>query len=160
MKTKLNPVWQVVSIGLIAGMRSALAPAIASHMLNRNKSKQLIKSPIEFIQSDITATVLKVCAAGELVVDKLPFAPARTEVAGVAARVISGGFSGGTLAKSNGKNGWMGAMLGATAALAATYACYYLRKGIVKGLDVHDPIIGAAEDVLALGAGMALMRSA
>src|SRR3569833_3339324 len=100
MKTKLNPVWQVVCFGFFVGLWFFLLFVFVCFLFFRNKSKQLIKSPIEFIQSDITATVLKVCAAGELVVDKLPFAPARTEVAGVAARVISGGFSGGTLAKS------------------------------------------------------------
>lgn len=160
MKTKLNPVWQVIVVGLIAGMRSALAPAITSHLLSRSKTKNLEASPMAFISSGTTATILKVCAAGELVADKLPFAPARTELLGVAARCVSGGVSGGALAKSNRKNGWMGAMLGATAAIAATYVCYHLRKNIVKYSGICDPVIGASEDILALGAGFAIINSA
>jgi uncharacterized membrane protein len=159
MKTKLNPVWQVVGIGLIAGMRSALAPAIVSYILSRNKSKEIEKSPIAFIQSGTSATILKVLAAGELVGDKLPFAPARTELLGLGGRCASGGLSGGALAMSNGKNKWMGAAMGIAAAVASTYACYYLRKGIVKHLGVNDPIIGAVEDMLAIGGGLALIKS-
>src|ERR1700759_2063833 len=74
MKRKLtitHPFWQVIGIGALAGLRSASAPAIASHILNHHHSKRLEGTPLNFMQSDTTASTLKLLAAGEMVMDKM-----------------------------------------------------------------------------------------
>jgi uncharacterized membrane protein len=141
-------------------MRTASAPAIVSHILSRKNSGHLAKSRLNFMQSEITDVVTKVFAVGELVGDKLPNTPSRTEPLGIIFRCLSGGLVGATICKANGKNAFTGAAIGAAAALGATYGCYFLRKEIVEGFDIYDPWVGAAEDALVIGAGLALIETA
>jgi len=54
------------------------------------------------MHSDGFNTALKIAAVGELIADKLPFVPARTMPAGLAARIISGGLSSMAVSKLNG----------------------------------------------------------
>ena len=156
---KASPVWQAIGIGVVAGMRSILAPAVVSHILSRNKSRRLAKSQLSFIQSGKCAVALKVLAASELVADKLPFAPARIEFGGVVARGLSGALSAGVLTKANGKNALMGAGWGIVAATASAYAFYYLRKMITNRLEIYDPITGAVEDLAAIAGSFYLSES-
>jgi uncharacterized membrane protein len=95
MKLKIsNPFWQVLSLGLLAGMRSASAPAITSHILSSHRSGMLSKSSLGFMQSKNVSNVLKVIAAGELVADKLPFAPNRIKPFSLFARCLAGSLTG------------------------------------------------------------------
>ena len=43
-------------------------------------------------------------------------------------------------------------------AFASTYGSYYLRKSTVKKTKLFDPLIGAIEDALVIGAGVGLTR--
>ncbi|MFI5163103.1 MAG: hypothetical protein ACHQHN_17615 [Sphingobacteriales bacterium] len=156
----IKPIWQALMIGAIAGMRAAYAPALISHILNTKKSKRLTYSPIRFVESDAFANTTKVFALGELIGDKLPATPARIEPTGVVARCVSGSFSGVAFAKAKGDNVAVAALLSTTAALASTFLCYYLRKKLVKEIGVADPWIGALEDSIVIGSGIALIQSA
>ena len=156
----IKPIWQALTIGAIAGMRAAYSPALVSHILNNKKSKRLIHSPIKFVESDGFANTTKVFALGELIGDKLPATPTRTEPAGVAARCVSSGFSGVAFAKAKGDNVVVAALLSTTAALASTFLCYYLRKKLGEETGIPDPWIGALEDSLVIGTGILLAQSA
>lgn len=159
MKLKpLNPVWQVISLGTLAGMRTLSAPVITTHILSSNPSKKLEKSPLRFMQSTTVAAVLKVLSVTELIADKSPSTPNRIEPAGVAGRCLSGALAGASIYKAVGGKAWSGALIGGVAAIAATYGSYYLRKNIVKANHIADPWIGAAEDALVLGAGIGLNK--
>jgi uncharacterized membrane protein len=161
MKRKLtitHPFWQVVGIGALAGLRSAAAPAIASHILSEHHSQRLENTPLNFMQSDTTTTVLKILAAGELIMDKMPFTPNRIKPAGVAFRCLSGALAGASISKATGGKIGAGILFGATAALASTYLGFLLRKATVKATGIIDPVIGALEDALVLGAGARLIR--
>lgn len=160
MKRKLtitHPFWQVIGIGALAGLRSASAPAIASHILNHHHSKRLENTPLNFIQSDTAASALKIMAASELVMDKMPFTPDRIKPAGVAFRCMSGALAGASISKATGGKIAAGALFGAAAALVSTYAGFWLRKATVKSTGIIDPVIGALEDALVLGAGARLV---
>jgi len=155
-----HPFWQVIGIGALAGMRSSSAPAITSHILSHHHSRRLEKSPLNFMQSQNVAIVLKIMALGEIVVDKLPATPNRIVTPGVIARCLSGALAGASIYKATGSNAATGALLGAAAAIASTFGSYYLRKGIVKKTKVFDPIVGAIEDAFVIGAGVGLTRIA
>ena len=161
MKLKiLKPLLQASGLGVIAGMRSAAAPAIAAHILSRNPSRSLLKSPLGFMQSKKVANVLKIFAAGELIADKLPNTPNRTEPVGVIARCLSGSLAGACIFKASGNSALTGALAGSIAALSSTYASYLLRKNTVAKFKISDPIIGAIEDGLVLAAGVSLTKFA
>lgn len=161
MKRKLtitHPFWQVIGIGALAGLRSASAPAITSHILSQHHSSRLENTPLDFMQSDTTASTLKLFAAGEMVMDKMPFTPNRIKPASATFRCLSGALAGASISKATGGKIGAGALFGAAAALAATYVSFLLRKATVKTTGIIDPVIGALEDALVLGAGAKLIH--
>jgi uncharacterized membrane protein len=159
MKLKISkPVWQVLGIGVLAGMRSASAPAITSHILSHHHSKRLEKSPLNFMQTDAVANVLKVVALSEFVVDKLPSTPNRIKPAILTVRCLAGALAGAGILRASGGNAIAGAILGGTTAFASTFGSFFLRKGTVKRSHIIDPVIGAIEDALVIGAGVGLAR--
>jgi uncharacterized membrane protein len=161
MKLKIShPFWQVLGIGALAGMRTSSAPVITSHILSHHRSRNLEHSPLSFMQSRTVANTLKVIAISELVVDKLPSTPNRIKPAGVAFRCLAGALAGASINKAAGGNVVAGALLGATSAFASTYLSYILRKTTVKNTGIIDPIIGAVEDALVIGAGVGLTQLA
>ncbi|WP_214070769.1 DUF4126 family protein [Mucilaginibacter sp. dw_454] len=153
-----KPLWQVLGIGLLAGMRSASAPAITSYILSHHKSKVFGKSRLGFLQSNTVANGLKYMALAEFIGDKLPTAPDRIKPVVLSARCISGALAGAGILKAAGGNAWVGALIGGTAAVASTFGSFFLRKATVKTSGIIDPIIGALEDALVVGAGVGIAR--
>lgn len=161
MKFKIsNPLWQALGVGVLAGMRSASAPAITSHILSHHHSKNLERSTLNFMQSDVVANVLKVVSLSEFIVDKLPSTPNRIKPAVLTVRCLSGALAGAGILKASGGNVAVGAILGGTAAFASTFGSFFLRKSTVKRSRIIDPVIGAIEDALVIGAGVGLIRIA
>lgn len=155
-----KPHWQVITLGILAGMRSMAAPAISSKILSRHKTKALKHSPLKFMQSAATANVLSGLALGEFVGDKMPSAGDRISAPGLISRCISGGIAGAGIYKASGGNLYFGALLGSATALAATYGSFFLRKSIVKHAHLIDPIVGSIEDAIVLGTGLGLAETA
>jgi uncharacterized membrane protein len=137
---------QATALGVLAGMRTTAAPLALSFLPVKNPSKWSIARKILF----------GLMAAGELVGDKLPTTPARTAPLGVAGRGISGAITGALAYKNNGDGWFKGAIIGAGAAVGATYLAYNLRKAIVKKYGVFDPIAGGVEDVITIAGGVCL----
>jgi uncharacterized membrane protein len=133
-------------LGLAAGLRSMMAPA--SLALSQQRPGN---SRIWLLSSPRTARVLTVLALGELVFDKLPFAPSRTSPGGLSGRLLSGAMCGAAVVPEDQA---AGALLGAAGALTSSFAGYALRKGVVRVSGVPDPLVALAEDMLALGIGM------
>ncbi|MES2277483.1 MAG: DUF4126 family protein [Bacteroidota bacterium] len=154
-----KPHWQVIALGILAGMRTMAAPAIASKMLGQHHSKKLQHSPLSFMQSGTTAKVLSVMALGEFVGDKMPSAPNRIATPGLVFRSLSGAVAGASIYKASGGNIYAGALLGGVTAVAATFGSFFLRKAIVKQAHLIDPVIGGIEDAIVLGAGIGLAES-
>lgn len=155
-----KPHWQVITLGMLAGMRSMAAPAISSRMLSRRHNKKLDDTPLDFMQSKTTANVMSGLALGEFVGDKLPQTGNRIAPAGLIGRCISGALSGAGIYKASGGKWYTGAALGGVTAIAATFGSFYLRKAVVKHSHLVDPIIGTIEDAIVLGAGIGLTETA
>ena len=159
MQLKIShPLWQVLGIGALAGMRTSSAPVITSQILSHHRSKRLQHSPLSFMQSKTVANTLMVLSISELVMDKLPSTPNRTRPASLVFRCLSGALAGASIYKATGSNVAVGAVLGAAAAFASTYASFTLRKSAVKNTRIMDPIIGAIEDALVIGAGIGMVQ--
>jgi len=152
--------WQALGLGVLAGMRTASAPAIVSHILSHHHSKRLSKSPLRFMQNDNVAVALKIFAIGEVVGDKLPNTPNRIKPAGVTFRCLSGALAGASIYKASGNNAITGAIIGSVVAFGSTFGSYFLRKDVVNRTKVFDPMIGAMEDVLVIGAGAVIVSTA
>src|ERR1700730_16792714 len=140
------------AIGLVAGLRSMTAPAIfswAAHL----KWLDLHDSFLAFLGSTAAVYILAVCAIGELVVDKLPNAPSRTEPLGLLARFATGGLSGAALCAAANKSVVVGAVLGAVGGVIGGFVGYQLRTRLVRALSLPAIVVALLEDAVAIGGG-------
>jgi len=150
--------WQVLGLGVIAGMRSMSAPALASRYLVKDPSAALEYTHLAFLQSPQVADVLKWLAAGEMAGDKIPGIPDRITPPSLFARGLSGALVGAALFKANQGNMGAGALLGSAAAMAGAYGSFYLRKELKHRSGIADPILGVLEDALVLKSGSAMLE--
>ena len=131
--------------GVTAGLRSMTAPAslaLAQQQLGAEKH-WLLGNPR-------TVRVLTLLALGELVFDKLPFAPKRIAPAGLSGRLLSGAMCGAAVVDEDQA---AGALLGMAGALASSFAGYAIRRSAGQASGVPDALVGLAEDGLAIGLG-------
>lgn len=151
-----NTLTQAFTLGIVCGMRAALGPALVSRHLSGRRRPKLGR--LEFMRSPTTAGVLKVAAAGELVGDKLPFAPARVEPGALSGRIASGALCGAALSLSKRENGAAGAVVGAIGAAFGSYAFYSLRRTLTERGGLPDTAVALAEDALALTLGVKALK--
>lgn len=102
----------------------------------------------------------KLLAAGELIVDKVPSAPNRTDPALLLGRVVAGAVVGVAVGGRAGRNRVQSAVIGGLIAFASAHATFRLRRALGRRL----PPVAAAlvEDAMVVGAvaaGAALLRS-
>ncbi|SHJ82042.1 Uncharacterized membrane protein [Hymenobacter daecheongensis DSM 21074] len=155
-----NLLWKTLGAGALAGLRSMTPLATLSSSLAKHNSANLAASPLRFLQSKAAATGLKLLAGGEMVADKIPGMPNRTNPTALLGRALSGALIGATMYKA-GKNRQVavGAALGSVAAVAATFASFHLRKSLGKQTQVPDTAWALAEDAATLGSSLAVAKA-
>ena len=119
------------SIGIIAGLRSLTAPALASWAAHLGWL-DLGSSWLSFLGSRAAIVILSLLALGELVADKLPKTPNRTNLGPLIFRAITGGFSSMALCASAHQPLAIGAILGVLGAIAGAFAGYEIRHRLVQ----------------------------
>jgi uncharacterized membrane protein len=138
-----------IGIGIVAGLRSLLAPAVvawAAHFDLLNLSG----SPLAFMGSRTAVAIFTIFAIGELIADKLPKTAKRTAFPPLVARILLGGLSGACLFASTGKSLLAGALLGGIGGVVGAFAGYEIRRRIVNNLHVKDFFVAICEDVVAI----------
>jgi uncharacterized membrane protein len=143
--------WEVYAgaavIGSLAGIRSMSAPAIVGTLSRKNVLAD-VGGALAVVSKPRFAPTMSLLAFGELVADKLPIVPNRTSVGPLVGRALTGGVSGAVICASKRQSAWLGALIGASAAIGAAYGAYHLRKRVSKGLHVPDAVVALAEDAL------------
>jgi uncharacterized membrane protein len=141
-------------LGAIAGLRSMAAPALLSHEMAEEGHPH---SGLErLLASDATARILAIMAGGEMVGDKLPFIPDRTTAVPLLGRAAMGFLTAAAYASRRRQNVLLPALAGTAAALAATYAAFYIRKAAAEELKLPDRLLGLMEDALVVAASRRL----
>jgi len=143
-------------VGLASGLRS-LTPAAVVAWAARLGALDLNSSPLAFVGSRTAVTILTLLALGELVFDKLPSAPNRTDLPGLVARVLLGGLSGAAVAGSAGSALAVGAALGAIGGLAGAFAGYQARTRLVRRFPASGLVVALAEDAIAITASVVVV---
>lgn len=92
-------------------------------------------------------------AMAEMVVDKIPFVPSRSNLALVIPRAVSGAWVARESMRSDGVDDPLAAPMGAAVAAGAALIAPMLRYSMRKVLGIPDPILAVAEDYLALKIG-------
>jgi len=133
-------------LGVTAGLRSMTAPASLA-LAQQQKFEHERLWPLG---SRRVAQVLTMLAIGEMVFDKLPFAPNRIAPGVLTGRVLSGAMCGAAVSRRDQK---AGALLGMAGALAGSFAGYFIRKAAGRTSGLPDAVIALAEDALAMGIG-------
>ncbi len=140
-------------LGCFDGLRSLTPPALvcwAAHLgwLHFDGTR------LAFLHHRTTLIVFTALAVAELIADKLPKTPARTEALGLIARLVLGGACGLAIATSAGVSLFLSATLASIGALVGTFAGYYSRHFIVSEIHVPDFPVAAAEDIVAIAGGL------
>lgn len=136
-----------------------MAPAVLSHKLSHTMPASEPHSPVEYAANPTTATVLKVLAVGELIGDKMPGVPNRTDMPGLGFRMLSGGTCGALLNEAEGKLVVQGAVAGGFGAVVGSFLFMRLRLWIDDELGLPDPVVALAEDALTIAAGWLIVDS-
>jgi uncharacterized membrane protein len=142
-------------IGLVAGARSITPFAAVSDAARRGELPADNGAP-SWLGDPLVAAGSKVLAGGELWGDKLRSAPDRIVLAGMLARLVTGGLAGAALAPR--RQALAGAALGAAAAVAAAYVTFNLRKRAMRRFG-QTPT-GLVEDAITVGAARWVVSSA
>ncbi|MFP4343456.1 MAG: DUF4126 family protein [Anaerolineales bacterium] len=149
-ETDGNHYAQIAALGLIAGARSMLVPAVLSDHFSRHQPEPPLAGPLALMTSPLASTLFKFFAVGEFMVDKIPGIPARTEAPGVLGRVGAGVLAGFALSSAHNKNRVVGAVVGGLTALVSTHVSYNLRLFLTKTLPLPDFAVAFAEDALVI----------
>ena len=143
---------RALALGAISGLRSASGPAFVSRAASRG-DMDLGGTPIAFLGSPLLSKALTTAQLGEMIVDKLPFAPGRTKLKPLLGRAASGGLAGAAAAASEDRHAAMGILLGSSAAVVAAFAGEAFRAIVGRKTGLPDPVVAVAEDAVVLLVG-------
>lgn len=143
------PLLSAFLIGVFGGLRSMAAPAVTAWAVYLGWLK--LDWPLAFIGTLTSVVIFSLLAVGELIVDKLPNTPSRTEPMGLIARIVAGGLCGACIASAGGLNAILGGALGAIGGIVGCFAGYQARVKTGKTLGVRDLPVAIVEDLVAIG---------
>jgi uncharacterized membrane protein len=135
-----------ILIGAIAGARS-MTPLAAVSLAAQGNRLPAGGKLAELLARPVVVGGSLAMAAGELAGDKLPSAPDRIVVAGLAARLTTGAIAAAALAPIDRRKA--GALLGALAAVAASYPTFYARMRAMRRFGQTST--GLVEDAAVIG---------
>jgi len=132
-------------LGVVTGIRSMVGLAFFSDHANGEHAK---KNPaLQLLKMPQAAPILKTMAAGEVVMDKMPFMPNRTDAAPLLGRIAMGGLVGAAVSKDK----WVqGAAAGAVGAALSAYAIFHIRKALHEDRHIPNVVLGMVEDAIVL----------
>jgi len=138
------------ALGISAGLRS-MTPAAVVAWAAQLGWPDLRQTGLAFMAAPITAWVLTLCAAGELVFDKLPSTPSRLGAGPLGARILVGALCPAVACAATHHSIAVGAIAGAVGAVAGAYAGYHARRHLTMNLKASPLHVAIAEDCLAIG---------
>lgn len=144
-----------ILMGLAAGQR-AMTPLAAVAVAAARRELPPDNGAAPMIGRPIIAAGALVLAVAELAGDKMKSAPDRIAVSGIAARLLTAGIAGAALVPR--RQRWLGAAVGAAAAIVASYPGWRLRKAAMPRFG--QTATGFAEDAVVVAGAVAVVRSA
>lgn len=143
--------FRALALGVVAGMRSQMPGAMLAFRQPDAPRRAGWRSwPILRITWGRRALML--AGAGEVVGDKLPSTPNRTDPNALAGRLLFGAMAGlaiGSEGRGN-RARVTGAIAGMTGAAIGTFGGYRARKAVVNMTGLPDPAVAVVEDLAAV----------
>jgi len=100
-----------------------------------------------------------VAAAGELVADKLPVTPDRTDAGPLLGRLVAGAAVGAAVHYDAGRPRALGAVLGLAGAGVGAFGGGRARELLAERTGWPRPLVGAVEDLAAVGLAVAVVAA-
>lgn len=141
-------------IGIVAGLRSLTAPAVVAWGAHLNWLN-LEGTPLAFMGSTTAVVIFSLLAVGELIADKLPMIPKRTDPAPLIARIITGGLCGACVCAAGANPLLLGTLLGGIGGVVGAFLGYNIRRRL--DMHVKDVVVAVCEDVVAVGVALFLV---
>jgi uncharacterized membrane protein len=141
-------------LGCVCGLRSMTAPAVVAWGAHLGWL-HLDGSLLAFFANKISLVIFSLFALGELIADKLPFIPPRTQAGPLGVRILFGALCGAALCISAAAAPLLGAVLGGLGGVAGAFAGYHYRRrfsSMLPGLP-----LALLEDLVAVGGGFLLI---
>ena len=143
-------------LGLATGCRS-MTPIAVVCWFARLGYLEVAGSWAFWLANPISVGVFSVFAIGELVGDKLPFIPNRTDLGPLAARIVFGGLIGSAVATGENFYWLGGALTGAVSAWAGALLGFHIRRYLTKSRGLPDLFVALSEDILVIASSIAAM---
>jgi uncharacterized membrane protein len=141
-------------IGIVAGMRTMMAPAAISWAARLNWLN-LAPTGLAFLGYAFTPWILTGLALGELVTDQLPTTPSRRVPVQFGARVLTGGLSGAAIGAGNGQL-FGGLVAGVIGAVIGTLGGSAVRGRMAAAFGSDRPA-ALIEDAVAIGGSLLIV---
>jgi uncharacterized membrane protein len=155
----LPPSARAVLLGFVTGLRSQVPVALlAIESQHGHFDPGAGRLARRFGSSEGVAGSL-IGFAGELVADKLPITPARTTPGPFLQRLATGGTVGAAVHYDAGRTRPLGILLGAAGAGAGAWAGTRARDFLAERTRLPNPLIGAVEDLFAVGLAYAVITA-
>jgi uncharacterized membrane protein len=143
------PLRRSALLGAAAGLRSQMPFAVVANAVSRG-DVQIDHDWIDgWLRDPRVVQLATLSAIGELVIDKLPFIPARTDVAQFAGRLLFGALAGMLGARHDDLSLSAGATAGALAAGISATIGTTIRQAVPEFTDLPGLTIAIVEDVIA-----------
>lgn len=121
---------------------------------------RLSGSKLDFLGRPVALWIITVMALGELIADKLPRTPARTEPIGLLARALLGGFCGFVVAIARNAGPVFPMTIAVAGALLAAFGGYHARRSLVRRFPVPDFVVALAEDAIVVAGAFFILARA
>jgi uncharacterized membrane protein len=90
---------RALGLGVVAGLRSMLAPALLSRAASRGELGSIEETPFAVLASPRATQILALLAIGEAIADKTPVVPSRASTPVLLQRAVNGAVVGGALSR-------------------------------------------------------------
>jgi uncharacterized membrane protein len=141
-------------LGFVCGLRSMTAPAVVAWGAHLGWL-HLQGSLLAFLANKISLVIFSLFALFELIADKLPFIPPRTQAGPLIVRILFGAMCGAALCFSSSGPPILGALSGGLGGIVGAFAGYAYRRRF--SLTVPDLLLALLEDLVAVGGGLLLV---
>jgi len=149
---------RAAAMGFVAGLRSQMPFLMLARAAGKGSFATGAERPLSWLRHPQAQTLLSLAAAGEVIVDKLPFVPSRTDPGPLLGRLAFGAAAGAAIAVESHALLAKHVAVGAAGALVGSFAGRYGRATVARTSGLPDLVVALAEDGLALWLGDRVMR--
>lgn len=158
MTGSLTALGRPLGLGVVGGLRVATAWAVLSQGIAGGALALPAGSPFRFLASRNVSTLLAAMAVGEIAVDKSPIVPDRLTPGPLLGRIGFGAVDGLISAHAAGTAAWKASVAGGLGGGLGSFAGHDLRRYVGARTGLPDPVVGLAEDAVAIATGLGVVR--